>query len=142
MVANEQIKQIASRIIYMRETLELSQQDVAEKIDMPLEEYIAYETGEKDLPVSMIYSVAGALGIDATELLTGETPRMDSYAVTRKGQGVGVERYKGYAFESLAANFRIMSVPTMILFRNGEAIQKISGFQPKPQLVSFLKQFI
>ena len=43
---------------------------------------------------------------------------------------------------SLAANFRIMSVPTMILFRNGEAIQKISGFQPKPQLVSFLKQFI
>ena len=38
MVANEQIKQIASRIIYMRETLELSQQDVAEKIDMPLEE--------------------------------------------------------------------------------------------------------
>ena len=31
MVANEQIKQIASRIIYMRETLELSQQDVAEK---------------------------------------------------------------------------------------------------------------
>lgn len=47
MVANEQIKQIASRIIYMRETLELSQQDVAEKIDMPLEEYIAYETGRK-----------------------------------------------------------------------------------------------
>ena len=43
---------------------------------------------------------------------------------------------------SLAAQFRIMSVPTMILFRNGEAIQKISGFQPKPQLVSFLKQFI
>ena len=43
---------------------------------------------------------------------------------------------------SLAAKFRIMSVPTMILFRNGEAIQKISGFQPKPQLVSFLKQFI
>ena len=43
---------------------------------------------------------------------------------------------------ALAAQFRIMSVPTMILFRNGEAIQKISGFQPKPQLVSFLKQFI
>lgn len=35
MVVNEQIKQIASRIIYMRETLELSQTDVAEKIGMP-----------------------------------------------------------------------------------------------------------
>ena len=80
MVVNEQIKQIASRIIYMRETLELSQTDVAEKIGMPPEEYIAYETGEKDLPVSMIYSVATALGIDATELLTGETPHLTGYA--------------------------------------------------------------
>lgn len=62
MVVNEQIKQIASRIIYMRETLELSQTDVAEKIGMPPEEYIAYETGEKDLPVSMIYSVARGAG--------------------------------------------------------------------------------
>ena len=128
MVANEQIKQIASRIIYMRETLELSQQDVAEKIDMPLEEYIAYETGEKDLPVSMIYSVAGALGIDATELLTGETPRMDSYAVTRKGQGVGVERYKGYAFESLAANFRHRDKEPMLV--------TISPKDGKPELVA------
>ena len=38
--------------------------------------------------------------------------------------------------------YRIMSVPTMILFKNGEAIQQISGYQPKAQLVAFLKQFI
>ena len=43
---------------------------------------------------------------------------------------------------SLAAAYRIMSVPTMILFKNGEAIQQISGYQPKVQLVAFLKQFI
>lgn len=43
---------------------------------------------------------------------------------------------------SLAAAYRIMSVPTMILFKNGEAIQQISGYQPKAQLVAFLKQFI
>ena len=128
MVVNEQIKQIASRIIYMRETLELSQTDVAEKIGMPPEEYIAYETGEKDLPVSMIYSVAAALGIDATELLTGETPRMDSYAVTRRGQGASVERYKGYAFESLAANFRHRDKEPMLV--------TISPKDDKPELVS------
>ena len=67
----------------MRETIDMSQQELADKIGMPADEYIAYETGENDLPVSMIYSVASALGIAPTELLTGETPRMDSYTVTR-----------------------------------------------------------
>ncbi|WP_075878226.1 thioredoxin [Merdibacter massiliensis] len=43
---------------------------------------------------------------------------------------------------SLAAQYKIMSVPTMMLFKNGELIQKISGYQPKPQLASFLKQFM
>lgn len=41
----------------------------------------------------------------------------------------------------LAAQYKIMSVPTMLLFKNGELIQRISGYQPKQQLVSFLKQF-
>ena len=78
MGVKEQIRQIADRIVYMRETIDMSQQELADKIGMPADEYIAYETGENDLPVSMIYSVASALGIDPTELLNGETPRMDS----------------------------------------------------------------
>lgn len=105
MIVNEQIKQVAKRILYLRETLDFSPERVAAAIDMNIEEYKQYENGEKDIPVSMIYSVAAVLGIDATELLTGESPRMKEYAVTRKGQGVGVERFIGYAFESLAYNY-------------------------------------
>lgn len=40
--------------------------------------------------------------------------------------------------EALARRFSIMSVPTMILFKNGEAIREASGFQPKPQLKAFI----
>ena len=43
---------------------------------------------------------------------------------------------------ALAASYQIMSVPTMLLFKNGEMIQRISGYQPKPQLSAFIKQFI
>jgi transcriptional regulator with XRE-family HTH domain len=104
MILNEQIKHVADRIRYLRETLDMSPEQVASAIGMDTDEYNRYENGEKDIPVSMIYSVAAVLGIDATELLTGEKPRMNDYSVTRKGHGVGVERFKGYAFESLAYN--------------------------------------
>lgn len=35
---------------------------------------------------------------------------------------------------NLAERFGIMSVPTMILFKNGAEIKRISGFKPKDQL--------
>lgn len=128
MIMSEQIKQVADRIRYLRETLEMSQEQVASAIGMSADEYTLYESGAKDIPVSMIYSVAAVLGIDATELLTGERPRMNDYTVTRKGHGVGVERFKGYAFESLAYNY---------IGRNKEPmIVTISPDDKRPQLVT------
>ncbi len=128
MEIKSQLQQIADRIKYLRDILDMSAVDLAKAIDMPLELYNSYENCEKDIPISMIYNVASALGVDPTELLTGESPRMDAYAVTRKGMGVGVERYKGYAFESLAYNFRDRNKEPMIV--------TISPAEGKPQLVS------
>ncbi|MDD4125087.1 MAG: cupin domain-containing protein [Eubacteriales bacterium] len=111
----EQLKQITDRIKYLRDILDISSTELAERIGMPIEQYIAYENCEKDIPISMIYNAASALGVDATELLTGEAPRMDAYAVTRKGKGIDVERYEGYAFESLSYNFRDRNKEPMIV---------------------------
>ena len=128
MEVKNQLQQIADRIKYLRDILDMSALDLAKAIDMPLELYNSYENCEKDIPISMIYNVAAVMGVDPTELLTGESPRMDTYAVTRKGAGVGVERYKGYAFESLAYNFRGRNKEPMIV--------TISPSEGKPQLVS------
>jgi thioredoxin 1 len=38
----------------------------------------------------------------------------------------------------VTGQFQVMSVPTMILFKDGQAIEKISGFQPKPVLKQYL----
>lgn len=105
MGVNEQIKQIANRIFYLRDALDLSAEEVASKVGLSIEEYLCYEKGEKDIPISIIYAAAAALGVDATEILLGEAPRMSEYCVTRKGKGVGVERFDGYSFEALAHNF-------------------------------------
>lgn len=42
----------------------------------------------------------------------------------------------------LAMQFGIMSVPTMILFKDGQPIKQIQGFQPAPQLENLLNQLI
>ena len=105
MNVNEQIKQIAQRIHYLRDALDISAEEVSKKISIPLEEYLEYENGEVDIPISVIYSTAAALGVDPTELMLGEAPRMAEYCVTRKDNGVSIERYPGYSFEALAHNY-------------------------------------
>ncbi|MDL2287272.1 XRE family transcriptional regulator [Eubacteriales bacterium OttesenSCG-928-G02] len=112
---NHQLEQIADRIKYLRDILDISAEELAKNIDMPLELFLQYENCEKDIPVSMIYSVAAVLNIDPTELLTGERPRMDSYSVTRKGHGIDIERFEGYGFESLAFNFKDRNKEPMLV---------------------------
>ncbi len=40
--------------------------------------------------------------------------------------------------QRLAADFGVMSIPTLVLFKNGEAVKQVVGFQPKPQLAAML----
>lgn len=40
----------------------------------------------------------------------------------------------------LAAQFRIMSVPTMILFKNGKQVDAFSGYMPEPQLIENIEK--
>jgi len=42
--------------------------------------------------------------------------------------------------EKLSQKFNIMSVPTLILFKDGEMADKTIGFQPKEQLLDFINQ--
>lgn len=39
----------------------------------------------------------------------------------------------------LAAQFGIMSVPTMIIFKDGQPVRQIQGYQPKPQLLAAIQ---
>ncbi|HPE95616.1 MAG TPA: cupin domain-containing protein [Bacillota bacterium] len=102
---SEQIKQIKNRMRYLREVTELSMFDMAAKLGISDEQYNEYENGSSDIPAGIIYSAAAILGVDPTELLTGEAPRMADYTVTRKGCGIDVERFPGYSFEALAYNY-------------------------------------
>lgn len=41
-----------------------------------------------------------------------------------------------------AGNFGVMSIPTLMLFKNGEAVSKIVGAQPKEQLIAWINEHL
>ncbi len=41
-----------------------------------------------------------------------------------------------------AGNFGVMSIPTLMLFKNGQAVSKIVGAQPKEQLVAWISEHL
>ncbi len=41
--------------------------------------------------------------------------------------------------KEVAAEYQVMSIPTLILFKEGQAIQQTVGFQPKASLLSLIE---
>ncbi len=101
----EKMKEIGLRIIELRELSDISIQDMADYLEIPLENYQEYEDGKKDIPASVLFEIAQKMGVDMGLLLTGEETRMHIFSVTRKGKGVEVGRRKQYQYENLAEKF-------------------------------------
>ena len=59
---DEQIKQIAMRLHGLRDALDLTVEQVAEKIGVTPEQYAAMESGEKDLSVSTLQKISTEFG--------------------------------------------------------------------------------
>jgi quercetin dioxygenase-like cupin family protein len=112
----DELAQIPGRIKELREILEISAIDMARDIGIPLSTYEKYETGGMDIPISALYKIAEQLKVDATVLLTGEDPRMETASVCRKGKGVQVERYPGYEFQALAYNFKGRTLDPLLVY--------------------------
>ena len=112
----DDLTQIPGRIKELREILEIAAMDMAREIGVSLETYQKYESGEKDISISDLYKISSRLGVDATVLLTGEDPRMDTASVCRKGKGVKIERYPGYEFSALAYNFKGRTIEPLLVY--------------------------
>jgi transcriptional regulator with XRE-family HTH domain len=101
----EKIKEIASRILELRDLSEVNVDEMAQYLGISTETYREYENGVSDIPASILYEIAQKLNVDMGLLLTGEETRMHVFAVTRKGKGARVDRRKEYKYESLGEKF-------------------------------------
>ena len=103
---HEQIKQIAQRLKGIREIEEISVEEIASACGVGIEEYLSYESGNVDIPMSFLYEAANKFGIETTELLSGDAPKLKIYQLVRGGEGLDVERRKEYKYQNLAFNFQ------------------------------------
>jgi len=111
----DEMRQIAHRLKEIREVCGFSADETAARLGVSTARYVGYEENGENIPISVLYALANVYGVDITELLTGNSPRLSDYCVAKRGRGTGVDRYPGYHFESLAYNFkrRIME-PLMV----------------------------
>ena len=103
---NEQIKDIGMRLMTLREDMDITPEDMAKKLGVDVDTYLAYETGEMDFSFSMIYNAAEVLGVDVLELISGNAPTISMCCMVQKGKGYSVVREHEYDYKHLAYTFR------------------------------------
>jgi len=102
----QQLQVIAMRIRALREDLNLSISEVAARAGISAAELSTYEKGETDFSFSHLFNIAEALSVDISDLLTGESPKLKGYVLTRAGTGLMFDRRKQYHYQHLAYNFK------------------------------------
>lgn len=100
------IQEMAQRIAELRRIVGLTQEEMAKRTGISVTEYMACENGEDDLTFAFLYRCALALGVDVTDIIEGESPRLASYTVTRSGEGQKIEQAHGLTYYNLAATFK------------------------------------
>ena len=109
------IKEIAFRIKELREITELSAEELAAATGISVDEYLDYEAGKKDFNFSFLYNCAEKFGVDITAIITGEGPRLGFYTVTRAGEGMPIQRRKGFTYRHLAHLFKDRETEPMVV---------------------------
>ena len=103
---NYSIKEVAERLIALREIVGISAEEMCKRTGCSPEDYALIEKGEKDFSVTFVYKCAEILGVDLIELLTGDNPKLKRYCVVRKGTGLPMKRREGFEYQHLAYLFK------------------------------------
>ncbi|MEG0096714.1 MAG: helix-turn-helix transcriptional regulator, partial [Raoultibacter sp.] len=64
---NDDFRNIGLRIEGLREACDVSREEMALDLEVPLETYISWEETGADVPISAIYHLASRFGVEFTE---------------------------------------------------------------------------
>lgn len=112
---DKNVQAIAERIKGLRLIEGFTDAEVASAVGLSLAEYLKYENGEDDLPVSLLYAIADFYHVDMTEILTGSSPHLSDVCYVKAGEGLKVERYDQYDFQSLAYKYKNREIEPLLV---------------------------
>ena len=99
-------QEVAGRIRELREIKGFTVEEMAKRTDVTVEEYTQYENGSRNMSIAFLYRCVLIFGVDFSDLLEGRSPKLRSYALTRKGEGQRIEEAHNMIGYNLAADFR------------------------------------
>ena len=102
----KKLAEVAERIEELRGIYGFSEEEMAQKSEVSLEEYLSFVKGEDDLPFSFVHKCALAFGVEMTDLLEGQSAKLSSYTVTRRGNGKVTANEDGKLIQNLAPRFK------------------------------------
>jgi len=100
------IREVAARIRELREISGFTQEEMAQRTALSLEEYRECEAGNRNLSIAFLYRCTLSFGVDMGDLLEGRSPKLRAYDLTRKGEGQRIEEAHHMVGYNLAADFR------------------------------------
>ncbi|MBO4360310.1 MAG: AMP-binding protein [Eubacteriaceae bacterium] len=100
------IQEMAGRIHELREISGFTYEQMAEKTATTVEEYKRCENGESDLNFAFLYRCALAFGVDVTDLIEGQSPKLRTYVLTRAGEGQKIEQAHEMIYYNMASSFQ------------------------------------
>lgn len=103
---DQQLVDMGRRLAELREVRGFSCQQMADRLNIGLDEYMAYEEGKKDFSFSIMFNVSSILEIDVVNLLSGYTPRLSDCAVVRAGHEFYIKKEGEYDYKHLAYTFK------------------------------------
>ena len=100
------IGEMAARIRELREIEGLTPEEMAQKTDISVEEYLECEAGRSDLNFAFIYRCALAFNVDVTDIIEGHSPTLKSFTLTRSGEGQEIANAHGMTYYNMAYAFQ------------------------------------
>jgi len=122
------LREVAGRIRELRQISGFTVEEMAKRTDVSVEEYIACESGSRNLSIAFLYRCVLIFGVDMGDLLEGRSPKLRSYALTRKGEGQRIEEAHHMVGYNLAADFRnriALPLYMQIKYRQGAEYEDI-----------------
>ena len=101
----DQLLEIGRRLKGLRNIMGISAEKMAENMKLNVEEYNEHELGQRDFSFSFLFNAANILGVDVVDIISGETPKLTTCAIVRKGEGYDIMRRGAYDYKHLAFTF-------------------------------------
>lgn len=101
-----EIQMMAERIRELRTVMGIETSEMAKVTGITEAEYIEMESGAKDFSFTFLHKCATRFGIDISELVMGDMPKLSKYTLSRAGEGMPIKRREGFYYQHIAPLLR------------------------------------